>query len=516
MQKLFKKIVVLVIFFIISISVTAKDIKINYEKKNNSLVNLLNGNNKSIEWCKTFGGRGRDVAFAFEKAQDESLIIIGETSSFDQGGASDLWLLKFDKDGNEIWNHSYGGKRSDFGFGGQQTSDGGFILVGGTRTFGEGDQDVWLVRADSSGNELWNKSFGGVEMEHGISVQETSDEGFILVGGTKSKGNGPNDYWIVKTDKDGDVEWDKTYGTHGYDWGYDIRKTYDGAYVFTGGTDTSIKGEHILDIGLVKIKEDGFIEWEKTYNKYKNGWYWDEGYGVEPTNDGGYIIAGIARSTGWSESDEGDAWLIKTDANGKKEWDTLIGGLKCDSFTTVKQTSDGEFIVSGWTYSYGSGDCDLWLAKFDSFGNELWDIVIGGEKYEWSMFHTVQQVSDDSYIIIGETKSFGAGSSDVLVVKVKEPSIEIDIKQDHGLSFFVKNNGNEDMNNLNWSFQLDGFLITGFSYNEGVIDSLPAGSQSTVFTTGIFFGIGPAYLRININEICKTIYFFMIGPFLLI
>jgi hypothetical protein len=515
MQKSIKKIVVLLIFIIIAITVNARDIK---NINNNNIIPKINNiedDSKPIEWVTTFGGSGRDVAFSLEKTNDEAFIIIGETSSFDKGGGSDLWLLKFDANGNEIWNNSYGGKRSDFGFDGQQTIDGGFILVGGTRTFGEGDQDVWLVRTDSSGYELWNKSYGGEDMEHGISVQETSDKGYIIVGGTKSKGEGPNDYWIIKTDKNGDIQWDKTYGTYGYDWGYDIQKTNDGAYVFTGGTDTSTESEHILDIGLVKIKEDGFIEWEKVYNKYKRGWCWDEGYGVEPTLDGGYAIAGIARATGWSESEGGDAWLIKTDSNGKKQWDTLIGGIKCDSFTTVKQTIDKGFIVSGWTYSYGEGDCDLWLAKFDSIGNELWDMTFGGEKYEWSMFHTVQQVSENSYIIIGETKSFGAGGTDVLVVKVNEPSIEIDIKRGNGLSFIVKNNGNENISNLEWNFNLDGYLIAGSSHSEGIIESLPADAQLTIYKIGFFLGIGPAYIRINIDGVCKTIYCYMIGPFLL-
>jgi hypothetical protein len=514
MQKYCKKMIVILIFLIFSISVNAGNITINENNKDNQLINIYKENEKPIDWITTFGGSNRDVAYAFEKAHNDTYILIGETSSFDQGGGSDLWLLKFDIDGNEIWNHSYGGKRSDFGFGGQQTNDGGFILVGGTKSYGNGDQDVWLVRTDSLGNELWNKTYGGKDMEHGISVQETSDDGFILVGGTKSQGEGPNDYWLIKTEKNGEVQWEKTYGTHGYDWGYDIQKTKDGAYVFTGGTDT-FKGEHILDIGLVKIKETGIIEWEKTYNKYKRGWYWDEGYGVEPTHEGGFVIAGIARTTEWSESGGGDAWLIKTDANGRREWDTLIGGTKCDSFSTVKQTLDGGYIVSGWTYSYGAGDCDLWLAKFDSSGNELWDMTFGGEKYEWSMFHTVQQVSENSYIIIGETKSFGAGATDVLVIKVREPSIEIDIKRGIGLSFLVKNNGNEDLTNLEWNFKIDGFIIFGSSYNEGVIDSLPKGTQSTIFTTGIIFGLGPAYLRINIDGVCRTIYCFMIGPFLL-
>lgn len=516
MKKKIEKILIILILFIISISVSAKDISIYKEDKNKFSIDSNFNDNSQIELIKTFGGRSRDVPFAFEKTSDNSYIIIGETSSFDIGGGSDLWLLKFDSDGNEIWNQSYGGIRSDFGFGGQQTSDDGYILVGGTRTFSQGDQDVWLVRTDSQGNELWNKSYGGEDMEHGISVQETSDNGYIIVGGTKSKGEGPNDYWIIKTDKNGEIQWDKTYGTHGYDWGYDIRKTNDGAYVFTGGTDTSKEGEHILDIGLVKMKEDGLIEWEKTYDKYKRGWFWDEGYGVEPTNDGGYIIAGIARATGWSETNEGDAWLIKTDANGNKQWDTLIGGLKCDSFTTVKQTYDGEYIVSGWTYSYGEGDCDLWLAKFDSMGDELWDMTFGGEKYEWSMFHTVQQVSENEYIIIGETESFGAGGSDVLVIKVREPTIQIDINRGIGLNFIVKNIGDENINNLEWSFKIDGFILTGSSYNEGIIDSLSAGSQSSIITSGFFLGVGPAYIRINVNGICKTLYCYMIGPFLLI
>jgi len=149
-------------------------------------------------------------------------------------------------------------------------------------------------------------------------------------------------------------------------------------------------------------------------------------------------------------------------------------------------------------------------------GNENWDMTFGGEKYEWSMFHTVQQVSENEYIIIGETKSFGAGGNDVLVIKVSEPSIKIDIKRGNGLSFIITNNGDNDINNLEWNLKLEGFLLTGSSYSEGVIDALPANSQTTIHTTtGLFFGIGPSYIRLNIDGICKTIYCYMIGPFLL-
>jgi hypothetical protein len=499
-------------------SVFVRDFK-SYE---NSIMNRKNSplkleeNCELIEWNITIGGKGRDVAYALEKTIDDEYILIGETSSFDQGGGTDLWLVKFDMNGNEIWNKSYGGKRSDFGFGGQQINDEGYILIGGTRSYGQGDQDVWLIRTDVNGNELWNMTYGGEDMDHGISVQQTSDNGFILVGGTKSYGDGPNDYWIIKTNEIGELQWEKTYGTHGYDWGYDIQKTNDGSFIFTGGTDTSLEGEHILDIGLVKISEDGIIEWDKTYNKLKSGWYWDEGYGVESTSDGGYVIAGVAHAKGWSESGEGDAWIIKTDDNGNKEWDILIGGSKCDSFSTVKQTLDGGYIVSGWTYSYGAGDCDIWLAKFDSQGKELWDITLGGEEYEWSMFHTVQEALDNSYIVMGETKSFGPGGSDVFIVKVRNPSLEIIIDGGIGLSVLVKNIGNEDMNNLEWNFELDGLLFAGSSYSNGIIDLLPANSQSIILSKGFFFGFGPFYLRIDVDGVCKTMYFFMLGPLLLI
>jgi hypothetical protein len=465
----------------------------------------------NIEWQKFFGGRGKEDGWALSTTMDGGYIIVGSTSSY--GGIGEhAWLVKLDDAGNEQWNRTYGGTKSDYAFSGQQTSDEGYILTGGTTSFGAGDHDVLLIKTDTMGEEIWNVTFGGEERDQGYAVQQTSDNGYIIVGGTGSYSRGPNDYWVIKTDEQGSMEWNTTLGTDGYDWGYDVLQTGDGSFVLTGGTDVLLLHKHILDIGLYKLNAKGSLVWESRFNKPPARQRWDEGYGVQQTSDDGYIIAGIAHTYGWSESGEGDAWLIKTDETGNKLWDRVFGGNSCDCFSSVQQTADGGYILAGWTYSFGAGDADLWLLRTDETGKELWDMTIGGENYEWSMLHTLQQSNDGGYLLLGTTQSYGGGYSDLLLTKVREPSIRIDFAGS-GASITIRNTGSQDLVDLPWSIDIQstGFLATG-GHQEGYV-TVPAGGNTTITSTVLLMGFGECTMRVTAGEIGNMARFLLLGPF---
>ena len=214
-----------------------------------------------------------------------------------------------------LWTKSFGGISNDDGYSVQQTLDGGFIIVGSTESFGE-DADIWLIKLDSQGNEEWNRVIGGSWSESGNSVFQTSDGGFILAGSTNSPEYEPYDEsWarsvlLIKTDSNGNEEWNQTYGGGGGDGGNSVQQTTDGGYIITGWTGSFGKG-----------------------------------------------------ST--------DVWLIKTNSQGTEEWNKTLGGSSQDDGSSIQQTSDGGFVIIGKTESFGSGDYDIWLIKTDSQGNTV-------------------------------------------------------------------------------------------------------------------------------------------------
>jgi hypothetical protein len=355
------------------------------------------------EWFKTFGGSEDDSGSSVQQTSDGGFILVGTTTSFGAGGF-DVWLIKTDADGNKLWEKTFGGIRDDRGHSVQQTSDGGFILLGWTESFDAREADVWLIKTDASGNIEWDRTFGGSDRDKGSSVQQTSDGGFILVGYTESFGAGWADVWLIKTDADGNKLWEKTFGGSGLDSGSSVQQTSDGGFIIVGYT-TSF-GAGGFDVWLIKTDADGNKLWEKTFGGSRRDW----GSSVQQTSDGGFIIVGYTTSFG-----AGDVWLIKTDANGNKQWDRTFGGSDWDEGWSVQQTSDGGFIIVGWTWSFGAGGPDVWLIKTDANGNKQWDRTFGGSDWDWGF--SVQQTSDGGFIIVGSTESFGAGEGDVLLIK---------------------------------------------------------------------------------------------------
>jgi hypothetical protein len=232
--------------------------------------------------------------------------LAGYTGSFGAGG--DILLIKTDASGNLQWATTYGGTNDDWAYSLQQTSDGGYIVAGRTYSFGAGLDDIILIKTDANGNVQWAKTYGGTDIDYAFSVQQTSDDGYILAGYTRSFGAGLDDIILIKTDANGNLQWATTYGGTNDDWASSVQQT----------------------------------------------------------SDDGYIVAGYTRSFGAGFY---DAFLVKTDANGNIIWAKTYGGTDYDDASSVQQTLDGGYIVAGYTASFGAGSRDIFLIKTDEDGN---------------------------------------------------------------------------------------------------------------------------------------------------
>jgi hypothetical protein len=362
-------------------------------------------------WNKTFGGPDDDFGYSVQQTSDGGYIIAGETASYGVGGG-DVWLIKTDSDGKEEWNKTFGGPDHDSGYSVKQTSDRGYIIVGKTTSHGVGGyiSNTWLIKTDSNGNKQWSKTFGGLNPNMGYSVKQTSDGGYIIVGSIASYGAASEDVWLIKTNSDGKEEWNKTFGGLNYDSGYSIQQTSDEGYIIVGATASYGAGSN--DVWLLKTNFDGKEEWNKTFG----GSTGDSGHSVQQTSDGGYIIVGDVTSYGAGRI---NVWLIKTGSDGKEEWNKTFASIG-GSGNSVQQTSDGGYIIAGYSppiHPRNIGDYDIWLMKTDSNGNKQWIKNYGGKRYDQD--YSVQQTSDGGYVIVGYTRSYGAGSNDVWLIKVR-------------------------------------------------------------------------------------------------
>jgi uncharacterized delta-60 repeat protein len=359
----------------------------------------------NIIWAKTYGGTGWDEANSVQQTSDGGYIVAGWTRSFG-AGRNDIFLIRTDASGNIIWAKTYGGTSSDYANSVQQTSDGGYIVAGETRSFGAGRNDIFLIKTDANGNVQWAKTYGGTRYDWPSSVQQTSDGGYIVAGGTWSFGAGRNDIFLIKTDANGNIIWAKTYGGTDDDIANSVQQTSDGGYIVAGGTYSFGAGS--ADIFLIKTDANGNVIWAKTYGGTSS----DYANSVQQTSDGGYIVAGETESFGAGRN---DVFLIKTDANGNVQWAKTYGGTSSDYANSVQQTSDGGYIVAGGTWSFGAGYRDIFLIKTDANGNIIWAKTYGGTSSDYA--NSVQQTSDGGYIVAGWTYSFGAGNYDIFLIK---------------------------------------------------------------------------------------------------
>lgn len=300
---------------------------------------------------------------------------------------------------NRQWQQFYGGPPNpEIGFSVQQTSDGGFVMSGCMYPTGATYSDFYLVKTNANGNVVWNQNYGGPDGEYGYEVQQTTDGGYIVGGYVYYYSTNNGDMYLVKTNTNGNLVWARVFGGTSLDEAFSVQQTNDGGYILTGFTDSFSIGR---DVYLVKTDSNGLVSWQTTFGGAGS----NIGNCVRQTSDGGYIIVGYTSLVGG-----GSVWLIKTDGSGNKQWDqTFTGG----SGACVEQTTDGGYIITG-IYSSG-GNNDVWLIKTDSSGNKQWDVTFGGANND--VGNSVQQTSDGGYIIAGTTSSFGVGNSDAYLIK---------------------------------------------------------------------------------------------------
>ncbi|MCK5052522.1 MAG: T9SS type A sorting domain-containing protein [Candidatus Cloacimonetes bacterium] len=377
----------------------------------------------AIVFSETYGGVDYENAESVQQTSDGGYVIVGSGQSYG-AGYWDAWMVKTDAYGTLEWHNSFGGIYADGAKSVQQTTDGGYILTGSTQSYGVTGHNIRLIKTDAFGDSIWTRVFGGPQYDVVSTVQQTTDGGYILSGQTLSYGAGSYDVWLIKTDENGILEWDETYGGVEVDKAYSVQQTTDDGYIITGLTESYGAGDR--DVWLVKTDENGTLEWDNTYG----GTLSDIAFSVQQTTDGGYIIAGETQSFSQGEY---DVWLIKTDENGTHEWDSTFGGTSEDKAFEVKQTTDGGYILAAWTWSYGAGIGDAWLIKTDANGTQEWEQLFGG--YDNDVAKSVQQTSDGGYIVGATTVSFGAGEGDFWLIKTDEngsiiPEPEIEINPD--------------------------------------------------------------------------------------
>ncbi|MBM3330451.1 T9SS type A sorting domain-containing protein [candidate division WOR-3 bacterium] len=356
-----------------------------------------------ITFQRTYGGIGDDRGFSVRQTADGGYIIAGQTSIF-EGSNTDVYLIKTDSLGDTLWTRTFGGDSNDFGFSVRQTTDSGYIISGKTSSFGAGNEDVYLIRTNSNGDTLWTKTFGGDSNDCGPSVQVTADGGCIITGYTRSFGMGQADVYLVKTDIHGDTMWTRTYGGTGNDNGYSVQQTVDDGYIIAGNA----RSPSSYDVYLVKTDAGGDTLWTRTYGSTGS----EGGRSIQQTTDTGYIIVAPTTSFGAESS---DVYLIKTDARGDTQWTRTFGGRSVDQGFSVQQTTDGGYIVGGLTASNGSYPSDAWLIKTGADGSAMWTRTFGDGPYDEG--RSVQQTADGGYVVTGLTRSFGVVENDVYLIK---------------------------------------------------------------------------------------------------
>jgi Secretion system C-terminal sorting domain len=386
-----------------------------------------------IVWQKSFGGSLTDTATAAKQTTDGGYIITGfattgnETNNGDitgNNGNYDYWVVKLDASGTLQWQKSVGGSLVEYARDVQQTPDGGYIIAGYTQsndgdvTENKGYFDYWIVKLNESGIIEWEKTFGGPDDDIALSMQITSDNGYILAGYTYSASGdietnyGDRDSWVVKLDPSGTMEWQKTYGGTSAEAFFSIQQTSDGGYIAVGGANSNdgdlTQNNGDSDYWVVKLDATGVIQWQKALG----GTDIDLATSVKQTSDNGYMVAGYTKSgDGDIEGFHGisDFWILKFDPSGNILWKKTLGGSDTDEPKSICQTNDGNYLVAGYTssndgdVSENHGQSDYWLVKLDNSGTIIWQKTYGGTNVD--QCYSAGQNSDGSYVLSGASNS---------------------------------------------------------------------------------------------------------------
>jgi hypothetical protein len=405
-----------------------------------------------IQWDMSYGGTNVDGPYGYILSQNKLIVIAAISLSNDVDvteyiGDGDYWLLATDSNGILKWENSFGGTSPETLYSIEASADSGYILCGytysidGDITYNHGNADIWIVKVDSTGVLQWQKTYGGSEFDDGRALKQTSDGGYIIVGSTKSVdgditfNHGYIDAYVIKINSIGEIEWQKTYGGSLDDRARSIELTTDGGYIIGGFSESDDydvaenKGDQ--DYWLFKIDASGNLLWENTFGGSDS----DFGRSVINAVDGGYLLSGYACSSDFDITDfkggYSDYWVVKTDSSGTLEWQKTFGGSATDQPYFIKTYKDTTYLIGG---SSGSDDGDLpfhygvyysmdmWIVNIDTIGTIIWSMVLGGTGSDGTA--SVVEWSEEEIYIIGGTTSIDGdvtspiGGGDVWLLKL--------------------------------------------------------------------------------------------------
>ena len=429
----------------------------------------------NIQWQKCFGGTGNESAASIEQTTDGGYIIAGQTNSSNgdvhnmhANSFNDYWIVKLNYAGDTIWTKCLGGTGEDIANLIKQTSDGGYIVGGSTDSNdgyvvgNHGNLDCWIIKLNSTGDTVWTKCLGGSASDYTTSIEQTTDGGYIIAVSSASNdgdvagNNGGTDYWIVKLSSTGNILWTKSLGGTGNETATSIKQTTDGGYIVAGGTTSTngyVTGNHGgRDYWIIKLNNIGDTIWTKCL-----GGTADEGLSysdpdIQQTIDGGYILSGYTYSNNGDVSGNhgaADYWIVKLNSSGSITWQKCFGGSDFELATSIKQTADGGYVVTGYANSANQDVFgihrrgfywDYWVVKLNSTGGIEWQQCLGG--FDSDFANSIQQAADGNYIIAGSSFSTAGdvtgnhGGSDFWIVKIITPTHYVwmkDTQDDTGL-----------------------------------------------------------------------------------
>ena len=397
-------------------------------------------------WDQTFGGSMNEScgAVAAASAEDAGFLLFGSSESGPDGdhtesnrGQEDFWCVKLDAFGGKVWDRRFGGADQDFGSAVVATRDGGYILGGTSGSGADGDKtqgsrggfDNWVVKIDASGNKQWDRTFGGAGPEEFAALIQTRDGGYFIacnsasgVGGDRTQSSrGDVDYWIIKTDSAGRMQWDKRFGGADRDMCADAIQTRDGGYLLAGhtisgaGSDKTQGSRGGEDYWIVKLDSAGRKQWDRRFGGTGDDYL----FSVAQVLDGGYLLGGFSLSGASGDKTAAslgndDIWIVKISATGTKQWDIVCGGTGVDQLNKILATADGGCLIAGESDSPMGGDLtqasrggdDFLAVKLSAAGAKQWVRRYGGSANDAA--RSVCRTVDGSYLLAGSTSS-GAG-----------------------------------------------------------------------------------------------------------
>ncbi len=415
--------------------------------------------NGTLAWVETFGGSGIDQATAVVTTEDGAYMVVGSTYSNDGHFAglksttdADYFLMRVRPDGGVDWTKVYGGDDDELATGITKTSDGGYVLVGYSRSdncftgSNGGFHDYYILKVDTQGNEIWCQNFGYPGSDQAQNIIETREgdlmvTGFFDVSASGGQGNddrensgtlhGVGEYWGIKLDADGQFFWKRYFGGSNNDRSYNVMQTNDGGFVLIGSSEsddfdiTDSKGSY--DYWAVKLSAEGDLEWTRSFG----GSEIDIAYDIATTLDGNFLIVGDARSNDQDVSTNfgnADIWLVAIDPQGNLIWEKSLGGSMFDSAKDLLPMNDNLYCVTGSSRSNdvdvttNNGENDAWTVVVDAQGTIIFEVAIGGSSLDFS--EGAAQGVDGALLIVGNTESNDGdiiqnlGYKDILIYKI--------------------------------------------------------------------------------------------------